>query len=313
MWTLENYFVVALGASLLQAIPFRAALGCLRLAKRGDYILAVIAWCLTAALLVAFYDALGLWALVILSLTAVLARQVLVRSDRVLATEARVGEQGRIIAGLSDRIARERKEERLSVATHLHDEVVQSLFQLSLLCQVLRRDLDSGRLLDLESDLPALGAACDLATEELRRTIRGLRGSPVGMRGLAPALRVLVRDVQSRVETTIQADICDLAELDPRLQLVIYQIAKEALTNATHHAKAATITVTLCADSDGLSMRIVDDGIKFDPYLSRQDHFGLLIMQERAETVGGELYIDSTPGSGTIVSGHFPRELKPAD
>jgi signal transduction histidine kinase len=73
-----------------------------------------------------------------------------------------------------------------------------------------------------------------------------------------------------------------------------------------HHAKAARISVELGKDEEYIRFSVEDDGVGFDPALSKIGHFGLLIMRERSEAVGGTLYIDTAPGEGTIVAGRIP-------
>ncbi len=305
VWILENYLVVALGISLAQERPFKDSLASLRLGRTVDSALALGAWALIAYLQVTVYDDVGHWTVIAFSLLAVLARQVLATSDSIVQTEERVERQRQAIASITDRIADERKDERIRIASHLHDEVIQPLFQLSLLCEVAKLDLAAGRLLDLDEDVPALVAACGEATEKAREMVRDLRVSPLGSKGLTSTLRGLARSLQSDLRTKVTAEIDEVDHLDSKLQLVIYQICKEALANAAHHARAKNIRLSVKSEGGIVSLSVEDDGIGFDTALQKENHFGLLIMRERAESLGGSLYVDSSPGVGTTIAAQF--------
>jgi Signal transduction histidine kinase len=81
----------------------------------------------------------------------------------------------------------------------------------------------------------------------------------------------------------------------------VLRIAQEAITNARRHAQARTLWVTYRVDDDGVMLRIADDGRGIDSRSARQDSFGLTIMRERAEALGGDLIIRAREGGGTVV------------
>ena len=85
-------------------------------------------------------------------------------------------------------------------------------------------------------------------------------------------------------------------------ELSLYQVAKEAVSNAFAHGRAANIWIDLHETQASLTLTIQDDGIGFDPFEDRGAHFGIAIMRERALAVSGELFLDSMPGKGTRVS-----------
>jgi two-component system nitrate/nitrite sensor histidine kinase NarQ len=87
----------------------------------------------------------------------------------------------------------------------------------------------------------------------------------------------------------------------PERELVVYQIAREALVNAVHHSKARTIWLSIRREAGSLQAEIADDGRGFDPTDTSRLHFGLSLMNERALEIGAELEVRSSPGSGTVV------------
>jgi protein-histidine pros-kinase len=304
----ENYAAIAIGVSLYLRISLRAALARLTPGKPSDYVLVVLAWWLMSALLAFFYESSGAWSLAAFSLIALPLRQALARGESEVKAQQDLYRQRMVLEALSERIAVERRDERLRIANDIHDEAIPPLFKVSLLCQVTMRDLKSGRLLDLEADLEGLLSACTTATASLRNTVHDLRASPIGRRGLEAALSRLALGLQAQSSATFDIYIAqDLDMLPAELQLVIYQVAREALTNAAQHSRACRIGFALTQDPDSVIIEVDDDGIGFDSARTREDHFGLQIMQGRTESVGGSLYIDTSLGEGTKVSAHFPR------
>jgi signal transduction histidine kinase len=90
--------------------------------------------------------------------------------------------------------------------------------------------------------------------------------------------------------------------LDEDVEIGVYRIAQEALTNAARHAQASTIAVMLTVDGDTLRLEVSDDGRGFSAdEEQRQPHLGLVAMQERALALGGRVGVTSAPGHGTTV------------
>ena len=94
------------------------------------------------------------------------------------------------------------------------------------------------------------------------------------------------------------------------LETVVYRVAREALVNVKKHAQAKHVEVTLAPDGDHLRLTVADDGTGFEaasPSTERlQHHLGLIAMQERVESVGGEWRIVSSPGAGTRIDAVLP-------
>ena len=158
----------------------------------------------------------------------------------------------------------------------------------------------------MEKDIQLLQTACALASVKVRDTISSLRGSPIGMKGLSPSLKSLARDVQSQTRVEIRAHVEDVGEPPPTTVLAVYQVVKEALLNAIKHSRASIVDVRVSAEPGVIRVCVEDDGIGFDPDTECRNHFGLLIMRERAEAVGGMLHVESSSESGTIIAGRFP-------
>lgn len=91
-------------------------------------------------------------------------------------------------------------------------------------------------------------------------------------------------------------------DIAPEAELVLYQVAREALTNAATHSRAVNVWLDLHQDPECVWVRVRDDGIGFDASVESERHYGLAIMRERALSLEGQLFVDSMPGRGCEVS-----------
>src|SRR5262249_21629186 len=172
--------------------------------RRTDFAMTWLVWGLMGMLLVAAERSVGTLAIVVFMGPALIGRQVLARSKSTMQAEADARGKERAVAELSSRIFDERRDERERIASHLHDEVLQPLYQVSLMCDVVKQDSATGRLLELDRDVPLLNHTVGLASKNLRGVIGRLRNSPIGVNGLASTLRRLARDLEEQTRIQIQ-------------------------------------------------------------------------------------------------------------
>jgi signal transduction histidine kinase len=185
-------------------------------------------------------------------------------------------------------------EERNRLARDLHDSVVQTLFSLSLSAEAAKRN---GSVDALEK----VGELAKHAVAELRSIVFELRPADLAAEGLVPTL-VKHTDVLQRVfGQSIHVDVASDRRLDETIELELFRIAQEALSNALKHAQASRVDVR--ADLDHGRLEISDDGVGFDPAAPaiRARHLGLTSMEERAEGIGAVIEVVSAPGGGTTV------------
>jgi signal transduction histidine kinase len=115
-------------------------------------------------------------------------------------------------------------------------------------------------------------------------------------------LQARLEAVESRagLETAFHLD--GAANLDPQVEAALYRIAQEALNNVLKHAQARRVAVSLCQDGQGVMLKIVDDGVGYEPAgPGHSGGLGLRGMEERAAEIGARLEIESTACSGTTV------------
>ena len=273
------------------------------------FLVTYVAFGLVALLLAAVYSVGGTWGTLAFALPLFLARQVFLYSRRARDMAEMIAEKTRVLLAVSERIAEERRDERLTIAAGIHDEVLPPLYKVHLMGQVIRRDLDSGQLLALEDDIPDLLRAADSANDAMRLLIRDLRHSPLGPGGLEETLRLLVSHLQHDAAPRIHLELSAIAG-SPVVQLLAYQVAREAIKNAIRHASAANIWIRVGVQDTDLRVVVEDDGVGFDPpEVDRDNHFGLQIMRERVELAGGVFLVVSRPAAGCQVVARFPSEM----
>ena len=192
---------------------------------------------------------------------------------------------------------RAQEEERARVARDLHDEVNQSLTGLLLRLEAAREAAPP----ELEAELAETKALANQAMRELLSLARQLRPTALDDLGLAAAVAGQVEQVSR--SGAISAELVeegDFSDLDDDVQLVVYRVAQEALSNAARHSEAGRIEVGLRRAGDGVELDVADDGRGF-AFDESERGLGIAGMRERALLLGGELTIESRPGRGTTV------------
>jgi signal transduction histidine kinase len=303
---LVNYGMVAGLMALKEHVPPMVALSRLRLGSVLEFVGIYAAFGLSSLVLAEVYLAVGAWGLVLFAMPILLAREAFSQGQSLEGARTRLSIQGRALQHATDRIADERRDERLAIASGLHDDVLPPLFKVHLMGQVLRQELSTGQLLAMEDDLPELLRATDEASGTLRSVIRSLRASPLGAGGLAHTLQLLIRQLESESHVSLRAELEEV-KATPVVELLAYQAAREALRNALRHSGASRINVTLSREGDDIRLQVEDDGEGFSPSsVDQEQHFGLALMRERLELAGGILQVDSSPGMGTRVFARLP-------
>lgn len=191
---------------------------------------------------------------------------------------------------------RAQEEERARVARDLHDEVNQSLTGLLLRLEAVREAAPP----ELEPELTATRSLANQAMRELLSLARQLRPTALDDLGLAAAIAGQLEQVERSGLAAELATEGDFSDLDDDVQLVVYRVAQEALTNAGRHSEAQRIEVSLRRSSGGVELEIADDGRGF-AFEQSERGLGISGMRERALLIGAELTIESRPGEGTTV------------
>jgi two-component system sensor histidine kinase UhpB len=194
------------------------------------------------------------------------------------------------------------EEERARVARDLHDEVNQALTGLLLRLEAAREKAPP----ELANELAEIRSLANRAMQELLSLARQLRPTALDDLGLRAALAGHVTELerQGALEADFEVD-GTLGELPPDVQLVVYRVAQEALSNAVRHADAERVTVVLGREDDTVTLAVSDNGHGF-AFDQIGTGMGIGGMRERALLVGGDLQVESRQGEGTRVRLRVP-------
>ncbi|MBF8285616.1 MAG: GAF sensor signal transduction histidine kinase [Anaerolineales bacterium] len=203
-------------------------------------------------------------------------------------------------------------EERTRLAREIHDTLAQGLAAITLQLETADALLEGG--IDLARTRQAVAQALALTRanlEEARRSVLDLRAAPLEGRTLAEALEALVDEYAAKwyLQDHFHATGGN-RPLPVNVEVGLYRIVQEALTNVTRHANARNVTVELVTLPDKVQLAVADDGRGFDSSQIPKGRFGLIGLNERVKLLGGSLLIKSAPGAGTRVEVVIPLEHK---
>jgi two-component system NarL family sensor kinase len=192
-----------------------------------------------------------------------------------------------------------RADERSRMAREIHDTLAQGLTAVAL-------QIEAGlsRLGDKHEARRPLSRALDVARsslDEARRSLSALSPSSLEKGSLAEALGALSRGFTADTGVRVNIDITEVGALPPEIEIELFRIASEALTNVRKHANAREATLHLGIGRRGLELRVSDTGVGFRRRGAPRQGFGLMGIEERARRIGGRAAIRSGPGRGTTV------------
>lgn len=211
---------------------------------------------------------------------------------------------------LMDRLVAAQESERRRLADDLHDLIGQSLTALGIDLTALKQRLGAG------AD-PLLGARIDAMRSLVEKTIDAIRGVMTDLRpaeleefGLAPALRWYAADFSERTGMRASVHVSSGERRLPRdLELALFRIAQEALTNAAKHSGGTSVQVAVTEGGGRIRLSVEDDGAGFENPVgarsARRGGWGLPTMRERAAAHGGTLRVEF-PARGTRVIVELP-------
>jgi signal transduction histidine kinase len=217
-----------------------------------------------------------------------------------------------------ERAQRSLAEQRLQIARELHDVVAHSLSVIAVQSGVGRHVIDE-QPAEAKKALAAVEATSRAALGELRRLLGVLRRDDGAPAALAPApgvaaLGPLVEQVRAAgFAVSLDARSVAVRALSPSVELSIYRIVQEALTNVVKHAGPAAVRVEFRDETDALVLEINDDGrgitsLSTDPTdpASPETHHGIVGMRERVALFDGSLLAEPRPEGGFRVIARFP-------
>ena len=192
-------------------------------------------------------------------------------------------------------------EERTRLAREIHDGIAQNLAFVRWKMYQVQRWLAEGQMQRLGEELAVLQQVVDEAYLDAREAIDGLRLPLSEDTPFIEVLREYARRFAARTGITVDVMLEDVP-LPAGAQVQLLRIVQEALSNVRKHARASHVVLSLARCDDAIRLEVVDDGVGFDGKVADGErHFGLRIMAERAQTIGGRLDLHSAPGQGTTL------------
>ena len=185
-------------------------------------------------------------------------------------------------------------EERRRLAREIHDGLAQELaFIVSQSRRLIAREPQA-------EGLELLAAAGQTALADARRTI--FKMNQTNLKTLSAAIVERTFRIADRAGLALDVEVEGELTVDPEVEHEILRIVGEAVSNAARHAKATRVSISIAFENAHVVVRITDDGDGFDPGAARKRRgFGLTSMTQRAESLGGQLRLESQPGSGTVI------------
>lgn len=200
-------------------------------------------------------------------------------------------------------------KERARIAREMHDGMAQVLAYVNTKAQAVREYVVAGKTEKAIRQLEQLAAAARDVLTEVREGILALRTDATGERSFQQVVGEYLGKWREQTGIAVEARIPAQLNVGPAVELQLLRIVQEALSNVRKHSGADRALLAIESSRDGLRVVVEDEGVGFDEAtLERKGgpRFGLAIMRERAESVGGTLTIDSVPGRGTSVRVDLP-------
>jgi signal transduction histidine kinase len=179
----------------------------------------------------------------------------------------------------------------------LHDGIQQRLVSLALGLRNVESTVPPGQR-DLAARVAEIADGLMAAVEDLQETTRGIHPA-VLTRGLVPALRTLAFRSAVPVELDARLD----GRLPDPVEVAVYYVVSEALTNAAKHSGASVVRVDLHVDTESVSVTVADDGVGG---ADLRGGSGLVGLKDRVEAIGGRIEVASPLGGGTTISATVP-------
>ncbi len=238
-------------------------------------------------------------------LAEILATQAAVAIDNARSYEEERRRADETERALADAVAdgfrraiQAQEAERTRIARELHDEAGQVVSGLALHLRAIEDQVDDPAV---RAQLSELRGAVASASRALRELIVDLRPRDLREQGLRSAIAAQAERVRAAIGTDVEIAVTPLPALSDEVEVAIFRVVQEALTNTARHSEASRVSVFVGGGPKRLRVVVEDDGVGFDPNAPTR-RLGLVGMKERIELLGGTVAIDSSPGSGTAIT-----------
>tara|TARA_Y100001947_G_scaffold30492_2_gene23916 strand:- start:496 stop:2250 length:1755 start_codon:yes stop_codon:yes gene_type:complete len=239
--------------------------------------------------------------------TRIAKKQLEVKQSALEKNELEKQLKDQELAGLDAMIEGQEKE-RQRIANDLHDNLGGLLATLKLHFQNLKTKTD--RLRDEQDELfKTTNSLLDETYQQVRNYAHQRNAGLKTSEGLVPSIKNFASKVSVGNNLVVQVEAHDMDErLENSVEITIFRIVQELITNVIKHAEASEIIVHLTSFEDHINIMVEDNGKGFDPFIIKDnDGMGLASIIKRVEHLGGNVDIDSHSGSGTTVILNIPK------
>ena len=202
-------------------------------------------------------------------------------------------------------------EERERIGREIHDDLGQVMGYIQMQGEAAAARLQRNEAEQAQTIITEMTTAAHEAHDRVRQYILGIRtgeiNQPLDFWAALDAFLALARErYDLQIELTSDPILRTDWRLTPAVETQLLRIVQEGITNVYQHAHATLVQIIFSTDADWLTLILKDNGRGFDLTAVSSGHFGLKIMQERAESVNGRWQITSTPGEGTLIQLQLP-------
>ena len=201
-----------------------------------------------------------------------------------------------------------RENERMGISRELHDELGQSLTALKMDLNWVKEKFEDN--IDLMKKTKTMIELTNEMIKNVQRISSELRPGILDDLGLISAIEWYITDFEKRAEVRCNLELKEIPELLPKVQLTLFRILQEGLTNVSRHAKAKNIKIGLYSETGRVYLEISDDGIGISETEKKSiKSLGLIGMQERLNQFDGEFEIKSSQNNGTTLKISVPEKF----
>ena len=216
---------------------------------------------------------------------------------------------------VSNRIRQAREDEKKGFASALHDAIGAMVVGLSSSLLIVQEEIRHGNASRASAKLTQTRKLLKEVAAMMKQLCVDIIPPALGISGLTGAVSELVSRFYNRtgIKTLHKINLPDDWEKRAgQMDMVVYRVAQEALSNAAKYAKAKKLEFVMDYDDYKVTLTVSDNGRGFNvaKVKSKKQSYGLKIIAEDVEAVGGLLTIDSKPGRGTVIKAEFPRKRK---
>jgi signal transduction histidine kinase len=236
-----------------------------------------------------------------------LEQKVEQRTNELVKTQEELARKAEQLQRLLAATVRIQEEERTRIAQDLHDGSNQLITGTLYEIQAAQEGIQNRRQGTVLAKLKTAKELLRQIETENRRIISGLRPLNLDVQGLVPALKQYVNTFREHCLEGVNCSIQVLGRpcrLSPEAEIAVYRIVQEALNNVAAHAQARNVCIQINFKPTWLHLVVDDDGVGFDHksmLATAPGQMGLIGMRERAQSIGGQIEIQSNPGRGSQI------------